>query len=499
MAVSLEVLCGVAAVVFAVYYYLISNFNYWKSRGVEGPKPMLLFGNILDICLGRTTMQAYTIELRKTYKDEPMIGIYEGRNPTLIVNDPNLIKDVLIKDFSKFGNRVFVKNKVMEPLNHNLFTMDVDKWQPLRTRLSPVFTSGKLKGTFSLILQCADQLEKYMTTLIEKGEPIEVRDVAARFTTDVIGSCAFGVEMDSLSDANSKFRQIGREIFNTNFITNLKFRFKQYFPEVYDLFGYVAPYNNVTKFIMTLTSETMQYREKNNIVRPDFINVLMELKKRPEKVSADELTDIRLAAQAFIFFAAGFETSSTTISHTLYELAQNHEIQDKLRKEINEHYVKNNGDWKYENIKYMEYLDKVFYETLRKYPPLAVLAREATDDYTFRDTKVSIEKGLKIWIPVHAIQRDPDIYPNPEKFDPERFNEEEKSTRHPMHFLSFGDGPRNCVGARFAIYQTKIGLIKMLQNYKVDVCEKTEIPYELNPYSFILTPKSGLYLKITKV
>lgn len=73
-----------------------------------------------------------------------------------------------------------------------------------------------------------------------------------------------------------------------------------------------------------------------------------------------ELTDTLLAAQAFVFFAAGFETSSTTISNALYELALNQEIQKKLREEIKEFDAKNAGDWKYETIKQMSYLDKVF-------------------------------------------------------------------------------------------------------------------------------------------
>lgn len=72
------------------------------------------------------------------------------------------------------------------------------------------------------------------------------------------------------------------------------------------------------------------------------------------------MTTTLLAAQAFVFFAAGFETSSTTISNALYELALNPDIQDKLREEINEYDTKNDGEWRYETIKEMVYLDKVF-------------------------------------------------------------------------------------------------------------------------------------------
>lgn len=85
-------------------------------------------------------------------------------------------------------------------------------------------------------------------------------------------------------------------------------------------------------------------------------------------------------------------------------------------------------------------------ETLRKYPPVMFFTRKSTSSYTFNDVKVSIPKDQKIWIPLFALQHDSRVYPEPDVFDPERFNEEAVQNRHPMYFLSFGDGPRNCIG-----------------------------------------------------
>lgn len=85
-------------------------------------------------------------------------------------------------------------------------------------------------------------------------------------------------------------------------------------------------------------------------------------------------------------------------------------------------------------------------ETLRKYPPATFLMRQSTSSYTFNDTGVNIPKDQKVWIPVHAIHQDPSIYPKPDIFDPERFNKEAVQSRHPMIYLPFGNGPRNCIG-----------------------------------------------------
>lgn len=150
--------------------------------------------------------------------------------------------------------------------------------------MSPVFTSGKLRGTFSLILECSNHLEKCLDALVEKGELIDVRDIAARFTTDVIGSCAFGVEMNSLTDQESEFRRIGKEIFATRFTKVLRIRIQQVLPLLGNLINDILPRNEVTKAITRITAETIEYRDKNNIVRPDFMNILLELKKNPQKL-----------------------------------------------------------------------------------------------------------------------------------------------------------------------------------------------------------------------
>lgn len=154
----------------------------------------------------------------------------------------------------------------------------------MRTQFTPLFTASKLKEMFSLILECADQLESYMDTLIKKGEPIDVREVSARFTTDVVGSCAFGIEMNSLSEKESIFRRLGKLIFASTLRKILSLRMQDMFPWLYNLFLSIFPRDEKTRIITKLMIDTMKYREENNVFRPDFINMLLDLKKHPEKI-----------------------------------------------------------------------------------------------------------------------------------------------------------------------------------------------------------------------
>lgn len=495
-----EILCGIAALFLVVYYYLTSTFDFWKNCGVPGPKPVPIFGTARDLMIAKTPLTEYTKSIYEQYRNEPMVGTFLGRTPCVILHDLELIKDVLIKDFSTFADRGFTEvfDKT-EPLSCHIFNLESTRWRPLRAKLSPVFTSGKLRDMFHLIVECSRNFETYLDKEIAKGEPIECRELTAKFTTDVIGSCAFGIDMNSMSDEEGEFRRLGRQVFATNLENAIRFKLKQFCPKFYALLGYVIPDNKYTPFFTKVVADTIKYRKEHNVIRPDFIHLLMQLQEHPDKLDNVEFTNLLLTAQAFVFFIAGFETSSTTMSNALYELAKNQDIQDKLREEIRVTWANTKGDIKYEDVKGMKYLDKVFKETLRKYPPGVVLIRKAISDYTFSGTKVTIQKGNQVWTPVHALHTDPNFYPNPEKFDPERFNEDAVAARHPMTYLPFGDGPRNCIGARFASNQSKVGLIAILKNHRVDVCEKTITTYDVDPRAFIPTPIGGIYLKITKI
>ncbi|XP_014214659.1 probable cytochrome P450 6a13 [Copidosoma floridanum] len=496
---SFELLAGVAALAVALYYYLTSTFYFWRSRGVVGPNPELFFGNFKDVLFNKSHVSEYLMKLCQKYKDEPMFGIFARRTPILIVKDPEYVKNVLIKDFSAFCDRGVQIHEKIEPLSQHLLFLESERWKPLRANLSPTFTSGKLREMFYLLTECADHFEDFLETATAKNPEIECRDITAKFTTDVIGSCVFGLKMNALAEEESEFRRMGRKIFDISLLRMIKLRIKDAAPWLFSLLGPLMYDYELNGFFINTMAQTLKLRTESKVKRNDFVDLLLEIKKNPDKLHHVELTDTLITAQAFVFFAAGFETSSTTISNALYALALNQSVQDKLRDEIRVKLKENNGKLTFDSIKSMKYMHKVFNETLRKYPPAPTLIRCSMREYTFPGTNVTIPKGTRVWIPVYGIHHDPNNYADPETFNPERFDEENINERHPSCFLPFGDGPRNCIGARFANYQTKVGLATILKNYKVDVCNKTSIPYVINPRAFLLAPKDGIVLKFIKL
>uniref|UniRef100_A0A1B6E0D8 Cytochrome P450 n=1 Tax=Clastoptera arizonana TaxID=38151 RepID=A0A1B6E0D8_9HEMI len=205
----------------------------------------------------------------------------------------------------------------------------------------------------------------------------------------------------------------------------------------------------------------------------------------------DVLVMNQLTAQAFIFFLAGFETTSNTTSFCLYELALNQDVQEKLRQEVD----LLGGDVSFDRIKEMTYLDMVVKETLRRHPPVGFLHRTCNQPYKIPGTDDVIDKGILLIVPIHGLHRDPEYFPEPLKFDPERFSKENAANIKPYSYLPFGEGPRYCIGMKFGEIQVKTGLVQLLQKFEFHVHEKTAVPVQIEPKTILSAAAGGMWLK----
>ncbi|CAO1432994.1 unnamed protein product [Diamesa hyperborea] len=481
----------------ALYFYLSKSLNYLKKMGVVCDEPSLILGN-----LGGVGQHIHFVKrIHETYEKykfgHKLCGFYFMRDPRLIIIDLELIKNILIKDFNHFVDRGLYHNEKDDPLSAHLFAIEGDKWRTLRNKLTSTFTSGKMKMMFNTIAA-------YSNDLVDLIEEIDIKRVCIRYTADVIGSCGFGLECYALKDENSEMLKVA-DFFNFKAKKDqFVFLFTSSFPNLSKRLGIKLTPDFVSEFFMKVIKDTYEFREQNDIKRNDFMSLLMQIKKygklKDEKSeSVGTMTFNELAAQAFIFFIAGFETSSTAMNYAFYELAYRQTIQDKLRDEITEVLQRHNNEITYDAIMEMTYLDKVVNETLRKYPVVGVLLRFCSEDYDIPDSKHVIKKGTQVLIPVYGIHTDENIYPNPTQFDPSRFNPEEVAKRHNCAFIPFGDGPRVCIGQRFALLQVKYGLAKVLLEYELTVDAKTISPLQLTKGSITVEAKGGIWLNYKKL
>jgi cytochrome P450 family 6 len=152
-----------------------------------------------------------------------------------------------------------------------------------------------------------------------------------------------------------------------------------------------------------------------------------------------------IAAQVFIFYIAGSESSSSTVAYTLYELTQNEELLRRSQEDIKSTLDKHDGELTYESIMEMKFIDLCIKETLRKYPAIGILNRECTKDYPIPGSKFTIQKGTPIIFSLLGLHRDAKYFPEPETYDPDRFTDEKHAYNEDM-YMPFGAGPRNCIG-----------------------------------------------------
>lgn len=388
-------------------------------------------------------------------------------------------------------------NEKHDPLSAHLFNVDYEKWKPLRAKLTSTFTSGKMKLMFPTMVSVSNTFVDCMSNAIQTDSEVEIYEWLGRFTTDIIGTCAFGIDCNSLKDPQAKFREMGKKVFDQPKLSGLERLLVISFPNLAKKIGIRSHHNDVTEFFLNIVKETIEYRETNNVQRNDFMSLLIGLKN--SKNEAEQLTFNEIAAQAFVFFLAGFETSSTTLTYALYELAlnDNRHIQDKARNEITSVLAKYEGQLKYEALNEMTYIEQILNETLRKHPPAANLARVATKNYKVPNSHFLVPKGMFILVPVYGIHHDPEFHENPEQFDPHRFDPDVANKRPSCSFIPFGDGPRNCIGLRFGILQAKIGLVKLLQHFEFSTCSRTPIPIKYSAKKLVLSPDNGMWLNIS--
>ena len=318
-------------------------------------------------------------------------------------------------------------------------------------------------------------------------------DWYSRMTLEVILDTAFGVQTDIQNEKESELLERAREIFRIPSI----FAVLRRFPFGRHLLNLLATVRGRRGYFEKVASDIVQKRKKSGITgRQDLLHLMLTAHEDMTEEGVSKLTDEEIVGQCVIFLFAGYETSSNTLAYITYYLTINQDVQDKLREEIKEA-VKSKPDSKlYDLAHSIEYLDCVISEAQRLYPPLAHLSRECAKDYDIGG--IHIPAGLEVLIPVYFLQRDPEAWPDPEKFDPERFRGPAKDNRHPYQFMPFGTGPRSCIGMRFALMEIKIALVKCLLKYKFVQSPETQVPLAILAGA-TLTPRDGVHVRIQRV
>nr|CAH7744904.1 unnamed protein product [Callosobruchus chinensis] len=449
----LLLLVALTTIGFGLYGFLKYRYSYWKRKGIKQTGTSWILGDNLRQMLMQEHFADMIKRLHDMHVSDRYVGGYQMMIPTLLVNDLDLIKTICVKDFDHFSNhRTFVPEDVDPLFGKNLFALKDQRWREMRAILSPSFTSSKMRGMFTLMSDCA---EKWVDFFMNKNQDVielDMKDSLTRYTNDVIATCAFGIEVDSLNNPDNNFYVMGRKATDlTSLRRKLKLMGYLIIPWLYKLLKVTFLEDDVKEFFYNLVDDTIRVREEKGIVRPDMIHLMMEAKKgKASKTEGDEkVMDTG--------FATAQESNISRATTTPWLIIL-----------------------------------------------LAFTDRVCNKPYTIQPTKpgekpVQLSVGQNIIVPIYGLHHYYKYWPHPERFDPERFSDENKDKILPYTYLPFGVGPRNCIGSRFALLELKALFFHMLSRFELVPTDKTQIPLKLCKTSINPMAEMGFWMGLKKL
>lgn len=283
--------------VLAVYYLYRRTYYYWRILGVTQFPFGLKKGNLGDvgtkIHLGQFIADYY---YRTKQLGLKFSGLYFNTTPELLVTDLDLIRQILIKDFEYFPNHGLYVNEADEPISAHLFNLSDDRWKSMRTKISPVFTLGKLKMLFGTVSDVTDKMLSIIDDKINLSGQIDAKNTMISFATDTIGSIAFGLECNALRDEDSEFLRMSKRVFAIR-RSRLEEFMRDRLPYLAKKLHVKCLPDDVSHFYCEIVRKTILYRIDNpHEKRDDFLRVMVELYQQ------GIITMDQASAQCFLFF-----------------------------------------------------------------------------------------------------------------------------------------------------------------------------------------------------
>jgi cytochrome P450 len=414
----------------------------------------------------------------------PWIKTRFFRDSTIIINDPGLIKHVLVDNASNY-RMSDIRQLVLRPiLRDGLLTAEGPVWKRSRKAVAPVFTPRHAKGFAGQMLQQSElYAEKY-----EAGGNFDIAADMTELTFAILADTLFSGEIASVSDnfagdVNALLHRMGR-VDPMDLM-----RAPSWVPRVTRIGGQkiLDQFRNMVHKTMDLRLEQM--RADRAAVPEDFLTLLLE-QAGPDGLTAGEIEDNILT-----FIGAGHETTARALAWTLYCIANSPHIRDAMEEEIDR--ILASGAEPVEWLDLMPVTRAAFEEALRLYPPAPSINRAAIADDSWTDAKgerVDIHAGMTVLIMPWTLHRHELYWDKPRAYMPERFLPENRGKIGRFQFLPFGAGPRVCIGATFALQEAVIALAVLMKRFRFDVTEKTN-PWPVQKLT--TQPQNGLPMRVT--
>ncbi|KAH6932290.1 hypothetical protein HPB50_004350 [Hyalomma asiaticum] len=422
---------------------------------------------------------------------------YQGTVPTLVIGEPDILREVMVTKFKYFADRSLSQTVGSDVWKKSIKNLSGDEWKKARTIFTPALTTARLKTIVAKVKSISEKMTSRVMDAAAKKKPVDIFELATNTSLDITAALNYSVDIDSEKDKDHPLMKSIEAIYMTS--SGWKVIMLFLMPKVYKLLQPDYPPKASTDVFKAFVSHLIEERKAKNKEEDDFLQMFMNAdynweqnaEKESEGAEVKKMTLDEITAQGITFFVAGVEGVAIILSAAAYYLALNPDCQDRVIAEVDRALAK--GELTYDALQEMQYLDACLKEASRLCTPDSILMRVCTEETTVAG--IRFKPGMCVDIPFAGIHYDPEYFPEPHKFNPERFLPENKDAVRPFTYMTFGAGPRNCVGMRLGLIQAKTMLACLLQHVKFEACPETMVPLKYKPRQLIICFDGPLLLQ----
>lgn len=438
-----------------------------------GPRGVPYFGSYFGL---KDPLKLFS-EGRDRFGD---IAMYRfGPHRFVVINDPVAVQHVLVRN-----HRNYVKSRSYQGLRlilgNGLITSEGDFWRRQRRLAQPAFHKQHLQGFATTMESCTNTMLDQWDR--DRVHHIDLFQEMMRLTLRIVGHTLFGTEL--AGEAGGVGPDIGTALRRANQEAEAVVRLPLWLPTPSNL-----KFHGARKRLDRVIGRIIDQRRASPSEHNDLLGMLMSA---TDEDGTGGMTNTQLRDEVMTLFLAGHETTATLMSWTLRLLTMHPQVQQGVRREVAD--VVGDRRVEFSDLAQLEYTDRVIRESMRLYPPVWMLERQALapDEVGGFDIPKDTMMAVCTW----SMHRHPSLWDQPLRFDPSRFSPERSEHRHRYAYLPFGAGPRVCIGLQFALMEAKLLLATMLQRYRVHVQspEKTQ----LEP-AITLRPKHGMPAMLERI
>ncbi|XP_065079031.1 cytochrome P450 4C1-like [Ochlerotatus camptorhynchus] len=502
-----------------IFFIFVPFLRWWVKRArlgqiidkIPGPKAYPFIGTTYTF-FGKKHYELFYVIDERTRRYPEIHRIWTGLRPEVRISKPEYVETII--GASKHMEKSHGYEFLYEWLGEGLLTSKGDRWFQHRKLITPTFHFNILDGFCDVFAEQGAILTEHLDSYANTGKPVDICPFITKAALDIICETAMGVKVNAQAGGDNQYVQaiyalstlfVDRSIrpwLHPNFIYNRTEDGRQHKKALGIVHGY-------TKKVIRDRKEALQKGNQGNggssstVVtgetgddfyfgtkkRLAFLDLLLGGNEKHNQLTDD---DVREEVDTFMF--EGHDTTTAGMSWALFLLGLHPDVQDRVHQEIDSIFAGSDRPATMKDLGEMKLLERCLKETLRLYPSVSFFGRKLSEDVTLGG--YFIPTGTLIGIHAYHVHRDERFYPDPEKYDPDRFLPENTEHRHPFAYIPFSAGPRNCIGQKFAILEEKSVVSSVLRKFRVrsaNTREEQKICQEL-----ITRPNGGIRLFLEK-